>query len=96
MSENENKNKIVIIDFMATWCEPCKMQEPILEKLKEKFGDKVEFKKIDVDEDNELANKYNIHAVPTLVIEKDGKIFARYTGVTNLKILEGKINEVLK
>lgn len=96
MSENENKNKIVLIDFMATWCGPCKIQEPIIDDLKEKFDGKIEFKKVDVDDNSELADKYQIRAVPTLIIEKDGKVFARYTGVTNLKTLEEKINEALK
>ena len=102
MSENEPINeetkekKIVVIDFSATWCGPCRMQDPILEELKKKFGDKVEFKKIDVDEGGELATKYLIHAVPTLIIEKDEKIFKKYVGVTSFKELEKTLNEALK
>lgn len=90
------ENNIVLIDFFATWCGPCKIQEPIIDDLKEKFDGKIEFKKVDVDEDSKLADKYQIRAVPTLILEKDGKVFAKYTGVTNLKTLEGKINEALE
>ena len=101
MSENETikeekkENKVVIMDFSAEWCGPCRMQDPILDDLKRKFGDKVEFKKIDVDKDSELANKYIIHAVPTLIIEKDGKVFKKYVGVTSFKELEKVLNDAL-
>lgn len=97
--ENKGEEKdgnVVVIDFFAEWCGPCKMQDPIMEELKKKFDGKVEFKKVDVDEEMELSNKYNIHAVPTLIIEKDGKQFTKYVGVTNLKVLERKIEEALK
>lgn len=89
-------NKIVLIDFFAVWCSPCRMQDPILEDLKKKYEDKVEFKKIDVDKNGEIADKYNIRAVPTLVLEKDEKILKRYVGVTMFKILEEDIIEALK
>lgn len=88
--------KIVIIDFMAVWCGPCRLQDPILDVLKKKFEDKVEFKKIDVDKDNALSIKYNVHAVPTLVIEKDGNIFKKYIGVTSLRELEDAIKDALQ
>lgn len=96
MSEDENKNNIVIMDFMATWCGPCKIQDPILEELKRKFKDKIAFKKIDVDEESDIANEYSIRAVPTLIIEKDKKVFAKYVGVTGLKVLVDKIDEALR
>lgn len=88
-------NKIVIMDFFAIWCSPCKMQDPILEKLKETFGNKVEFKKIDIDKDSDLKNRYNIKAVPTIIIEKDGAIFKRYIGVTSLRELEKDITDAI-
>lgn len=89
-------NNIVVIDFMAEWCGPCKMQDPIIEEMKKKFEGKVEFKKIDIDENEELAEKYKIMAVPTLIIEKDGEIFEKYVGVTRSKVLEDTINNALK
>ena len=89
-------SKVVLMDFFAEWCGPCKMQDPIIDELKKKFADKIEFKKVDVDTNYELAGKYGIHAVPTLVIEKDGVLFKRYTGVTSAKVLEADINAALK
>jgi thioredoxin 1 len=93
----ENKaSSIVVIDFMAEWCGPCKMQDPILAELKKKFEGRSIFKKIDIDKEGELANKYKVMAVPTLIIEKDGNVFKRYVGVTRLKELENAINDALK
>lgn len=88
-------SKVVLMDFFAEWCGPCKMQDPILEELKKKFGDKVEFKKVDVDTAHELAAKYTIHAVPTLILEKDGAVFKRYVGVTRASVLEADMNAAL-
>ncbi len=89
-------SKVILMDFFAEWCGPCKMQDPINEEIKKKFGDRIEFKKIDVDTDQELAIKYTIHAVPTLILEKDGVLFKRYTGVTRANVLEEDINAALK
>lgn len=89
-------SKVVLTDFFAEWCGPCKMQDPILEEVKKKFGEKVEFRKVDVDTDHELASKYTIHAIPTLILEKDGAVFKRYTGVTRAAVLEADINAALK
>jgi thioredoxin 1 len=81
-------SKPVLFDFFATWCGPCRMQTPILEELAKKMGDKVEIKKYDVDQHMDLAEKYGIRVVPTLVIEKDGKIVKSMEGVTDLSDLE--------
>jgi thioredoxin 1 len=89
-------SNVIVIDFMAEWCGPCKMQDPIIDEMKKKFEGRVEFKKIDIDENYELADKYKIMAVPTLIIEKDGNVFEKYVGVTRSKILEDKINDALK
>jgi thioredoxin 1 len=96
IEEEKKEKKIVVIDFMAIWCGPCRTQDPILEELKKKFEDKVEFKKIDIDKNGEFADKYVIRAVPTLVIEKDGKVFKKYVGVTSLKELEKTIGDALQ
>jgi thioredoxin 1 len=88
--------KVVLMDFSAEWCGPCKMQDPIIDELEGKFKETVEFKKIDVDSNIDLSTKYGIHAVPTIVIEKDGKIFKKYVGVTRAHVLETDLKEVLK
>ena len=80
--------KPVIIDFYADWCGPCKYQTPILEDLKKRMGESIEVRKVDVDNHMDMADRYDIHVVPTLVIEKDGKVVQRFEGVTDAGTLE--------
>ncbi|MCU0632264.1 MAG: thioredoxin [Methanolinea sp.] len=81
----------ILLDFYADWCGPCRRQGPILEELKKKMGDKVEIKKIDVDQHMEMANKYGIRVVPTLIIEKDGKVMQSLEGVTSAETLQSML-----
>ena len=88
--------KPVLIDFYAEWCGPCKMQTPIIEELAKKMGDAVEIRKIDVDQHMDLAEKYAIRVVPTLIIEKDGKIIQSLEGVTDAATLEKLLAPLVK
>lgn len=81
----------VLIDFFAEWCGPCKRQGPILEELKRRMGEKVEIRKVDVDQHMEMANRYGIRVVPTLVIEKDGRVIRSFEGVTSAETLEAML-----
>lgn len=80
--------KPVLYDFFATWCGPCRIQTPILEELGKKMGDAIEIKKVDVDQHMDLAMKYGIRVVPTLIIEKDEKVIQMMEGVTDGATLE--------
>ena len=88
-------SKPVLFDFFATWCGPCRMQTPILEELAKKMGDAVEIKKVDIDQHMDLAEKYGIRVVPTLVIEKDGKVVKSMEGVTDLSTLENLLKPLV-
>lgn len=71
----------VLVDFYATWCGPCKMMHPELEKLHEMMGDQVRILKVDIDKNEVLAQKYMIRSVPTLMIFKNNKLEWRGAGV---------------
>lgn len=73
-SEFVSSNSIVLVDFSATWCGPCKVQGKILEEIEAKYGDKIAIAKIDIDENPNIANEFNIYAVPSLVFFINGKL----------------------
>jgi thioredoxin 1 len=80
-----NENRPVVVDFHALWCGPCKFQSPILRDLAIEQGENIRVIKIDVDQNPELAKRYNIQGVPTLMVFKNGKIVWRHSGVVSKK-----------
>ncbi len=87
--------KPVLMDFFAEWCGPCKRQTPILDELKTKMGDAIDLRKIDVDQHMDLAQKYGIQVVPTLIVEKDGKVIRTFEGVTSAETLESLLKTLI-
>lgn len=71
---------IKLLDFYADWCSPCKAMEPIFEEVKEEYKGKVEFKAIDVDQNNERAREYGVMSIPTYIIINDEKEVDRIIG----------------
>ena len=87
--------KPVLIDFYADWCGPCRLQSPIVEELARRMGDRVDVKKINVDDNMDLANRYRIYVVPTLIIEKDQREVRRIEGLTDASSLEAMIKPLV-
>ncbi|MEF8887428.1 MAG: thioredoxin domain-containing protein [Haloarculaceae archaeon] len=78
---------VTLKDFYADWCGPCKTQDPILEDLEEEY-ETVSFEKINVDEQQDVANEYQVRSLPTLIIENEDGIVERFVGVTQAEDIE--------
>ncbi len=87
----------VLVDFFAEWCAPCKTQTPILNELAGAYEGRIKFAKVDIDVDGnkELATKYGVLSVPTLILFSNGEIKDTMVGVTSKKKLEQKFEQVL-
>ena len=83
--------ELKILDFMSTWCQPCKTMSPILDEIEKETG--VEVRKIDVDDNEETVIAYNIRNIPTLIFIKDNQIIDKISGTVSKDILINKISE---
>lgn len=95
--ENEvlNSDKPVLVDFFATWCGPCKMLAPVIEKVDEKLAGQVKIFKLDIDENPIAANTYGVQSVPTLMLFKDGKPLGQIVGFRPAEQIESAIRGAL-
>ena len=80
-----------LVDFFATWCGPCKAMQPVLDQLKTDMHEKVRILKIDVDKNQDVAEKFKVRGVPTFVLFKNGEIIWRQSGGMSLQTLKDKI-----
>jgi thioredoxin 1 len=84
--------KLVVVDFWATWCGPCRMLSPILDEVEEEMGGKIEVVKVNVDDADEVAAQYRIMSIPTLLFFKGGQIVDKTVGAMPKNVLVDKIN----
>ena len=85
----------VLVDFYADWCGPCKMMMPIVDKMAEKYDGKIKVGKVNSDEENQLAAKYNIMSIPSFLLFKNGELVDTLTGAMPADILAGKLDSLL-
>ena len=85
-------DKLVVVDFWATWCGPCRMLSPILDEVAEEMADKIEVVKVNVDDADEIAAQFRIMSIPTLLFFKDGKVVDKTVGAMPKPTLIEKIN----
>lgn len=93
--ETIGKYPVVVIDFWGPWCPPCRLIAPVIEELARDYAGKVVFGKVNVDENKEIAVKFNVMAVPTLLLFKNGKLADQVTGALPRQALEGRIKKLL-
>ena len=84
---------VQLMDFYADWCGPCKTQDPILEEIEEDWGERFELVQIDVDEEQDIANEYQVRSLPTLTVENDDGIVERFVGVTQREDIETALED---
>ena len=91
----QTPGKPVLVDFWAAWCGPCKAIAPILEDLAGELGSKVQICKVDVDSNTELAQKFNVRAIPTLLLFKGGQVIEQMVGLRSKRDLKSSLDKSL-
>lgn len=90
------EGKPMVVDFWATWCGPCRKIGPYIEELAEQYGDQAIIGKVDVDDNDQLAIRFGIRNIPTVLFMKNGEIIEKQVGAAPKAALEAKLKEILK
>lgn len=93
--DKEVAEGVVVVDFFATWCGPCKMLTPVIEELSSELEGKVKFIKVDIDESSDLASRFQIVNVPTLKVLKDGEVLKTLIGFKPKEVLLSELSELI-
>jgi len=91
--QQQTKNKVVLIDFWAAWCAPCRMMAPVLNEVAAELSGGLHVGKVDIEQFQSLANKYNVRSIPTLILLKNGVEVNRFVGIKSKDFLIQQIQE---
>ena len=91
----EKKDELIVLDFFANWCKPCKVIGPIVEELSNEYEGKATIIKIDVDNNKEIASQYGIRNIPTILFIKNGEVVDKHMGAAPKSVLKSKIDSHL-
>ena len=101
--DDSNFDKVVLqakiptlVDFWATWCGPCRMVAPVVDELSEEYDGRINFAKVDVDQNSQVASRYGVMSIPTLIIFKDGKPVSNMVGFRPKAELKKSLEDVLE
>jgi thioredoxin 1 len=94
-SEVLNSERPVLVDFWAPWCGPCRLVSPVVESIGEAHADKIDTAKVNTDENQQLAMRYSIFSIPTLIVFKDGREAARLVGFMPQEAMEQRLSQFL-
>ncbi len=89
------KEGVSLVDFWAPWCGPCRMIAPVIEELAEDFEGKANICKVNTDEEQEIAGKFGIRSIPTIIFFKDGEVVDQMVGAASKQAFEDKLNALL-
>jgi thioredoxin 1 len=91
----EKASGAYVVDFSASWCQPCKMLAPVFERVSQKYAGRAQFLKVDIDESVEVAAKYGVQSIPNLLFFKDGQVVDQSLGYINEAELAKKVDTLL-
>ena len=91
--DHVNSGKLIVVDFYADWCGPCRTMSPIIDELCVEFESRAVIGKLDIETDGDMADKYGVRSIPTLIFFKDGEIVDKTSGVVSKIQLEDMINK---
>ena len=86
-------DKVVLVEFYADWCGPCRMVAPVVEQIAEEYADRAVVGKLNVDENEEIAVRYGVMSIPTLIAFKNGEVAGKLVGVQPKEVIERLIQE---